>query len=287
VFLVVALQAEAQPLITRFGLRCESPRGMFRIYRSESMALVVSGVGKSLSAAATGYLCGCSDGWRNAPWINIGVAGHRNVDVGELIVANKIVDQSTAHSWYPPQLVSNVDNSTLITVDKPEESYPERAAYDMEAAGFFPSATRCSSGELVQSIKVISDNPHQSIASLNARSIEQLITKNLSEIEQFIHRLSELSIEIKVLPHNGSLPELWANRWSFSVTQGHRLRRLLQRWKVLIGDGETLDSVLGACKDGAAVLTALEARLNAEKPTYRRSLLVGPRASSLPDVQSQ
>ena len=261
--------------------------GMFRIYRSESMALVISGVGKSLSAAATGYLCGCSDGWRNAPWINIGVAGHRNVDVGELIVANKIVDQSTAHSWYPPQLVSNVDNSTLITVDKPEESYPERAAYDMEAAGFFPSATRCSSGELVQSIKVISDNPHQSIASLNARSIEQLITKNLSEIEQFIHRLSELSIEIKVLPHNGSLPELWANRWSFSVTQGHRLRRLLQRWKVLIGDGETLDSVLGACKDGAAVLTALEARLNAEKPTYRRSLLVGPRVSSLPDVQSQ
>jgi len=287
VFLVVALQAEAQPLITRFGLRCESPRGMFRIYRSESMALVVSGVGKSLSAAATGYLCGCSDGWRNAPWINIGVAGHRNVDVGELIVANKIVDQSTAHSWYPPQLVSNVDNSTLITVDKPEESYPERAAYDMEAAGFFPSATRCSSGELVQSIKVISDNPHQSIASLNARSIEQLITKNLSEIEQFIHRLSELSIEIKVLPHNGSLPELWANRWSFSVTQGHRLRRLLQRWKVLIGDGETPDAVLGACKDGAAVLTALEARLNAEKPTYHRSLLVGPRVSSLPDVQSQ
>lgn len=286
-FLVVALQAEAQPLITRFGLRCESPRGMFRIYRSESMALVVSGVGKSLSAAATGYLCGCSDGWRNAPWINIGVAGHRNVDVGELIVANKIVDQSTAHSWYPPQLVSNVVNSTLITVDKPEESYPERAAYDMEAAGFFPSATRCSSGELVQSIKVISDNPHQSIASLNARSIEQLITKNLSEIEQFINRLSELSIEIKVLPHNGSLPESWAKRWSFSVTQGHRLRRLLQRWKVLIGDGETLDSVLGACKDGAAVLTALEARLNAEKPTYRRSLRVRPRVSSLPDVQSR
>jgi hypothetical protein len=260
---------------------------MFRIYRSESMALVVSGVGKSLSAAATGYLCGCSDGWRNAPWINIGVAGHRTVDVGELIVANKIVDQSTAHSWYPPQLVSNVVNSTLITVDKPEESYPERAAYDMEAAGFFPSATRCSSGELVQSIKVISDNPHQSIASLNARSIEQLITKNLCEIEQFINRLGELSIEIKVLPHNGSLPESWANRWSFSVTQGHRLRRLLQRWKVLIGDEETLDSVLGACKDGAAVLTALEARLNAEKPTYRRSLLVGSRVSSLPDVQSQ
>ena len=286
-FLVVALQAEAQPLITRFGLRCESPRGMFRIYRSESMTLVVSGVGKSLSAAATGYLCGCSDGWRNAPWINIGVAGHRNVDVGELIVANKIVDQSTGHSWYPPQLVSNVVNSTLITVDKPEESYPERAAYDMEAAGFFPSATRCSSGELVQSIKVISDNPHQSIASLNARSIEQLITKNLSEIEQFINRLSELSIEIKVLPHNGSLPESWAKRWSFSVTQGHRLRRLLQRWKVLIGDEETLDSVLGACKDGAAVLTALEARLNVEKPTYRRSLLVGSRVSSLPDVQSQ
>ena len=286
-FLVVALQAEAQPLITHFGLRCESPMGMFRIYRSESMALVISGVGKSLSAAATGYLCGSSDGWRNAPWINVGVAGHQNVDVGELIVANKIVDQSTAHSWYPPQLVSNVVNSTLITVDEPEETYPERAAYDMEAAGFFPAATRCSSGELVQSIKVISDNPHQSIASLNARSIKQLITKNVSKIEQFINRLSELSTEIKVLPHHGSLPESWANRWSFSVTQGHRLRRLLQRWGALIGDAETLDSALSACKDGAAVLTALEERLNAEKPAYGRSLLVGSRVSPMPKVHSQ
>ena len=286
-FLVVALQAEAQPLITHFGLRCEAPMGMFRIYRRESMALVISGVGKSLSAAATGYLCGSSDGWRNAPWINVGVAGHQNVDVGELIVANKIVDQSTAHSWYPPQLVANVVNSTLITVDEPEETYPERAAYDMEAAGFFPAATRCSSGELVQSIKVISDNPHQLIASLNARSIEQLITKNVSKIEQFINRLSELSTEIKVLPHHGSLPESWANRWSFSVTQCHRLRLLLQRWRALIGDAENLDSALSACKDGAAVLTALEERLNAEKPTYGRSSLVGSRVSPMPKVHSQ
>ncbi|GIT25842.1 MAG: hypothetical protein CM1200mP41_18860 [Gammaproteobacteria bacterium] len=108
-------------------------------------------------------------------------------------------------------------NSTLITVDEPEEIYREGAAYDMEAAGFFPSATRCSSSELVQSIKVISDNPHQSIASVNARLIEELITKNLSKIEQFINRLSELSIEVKVLPASGSLPESWANRWSFSV----------------------------------------------------------------------
>ena len=44
-FLVVALQAEAQPLITHFGLRCEPPTGMFRIYRSDAMALVISGVG--------------------------------------------------------------------------------------------------------------------------------------------------------------------------------------------------------------------------------------------------
>ena len=88
--------------------------GMFRIYRSESMALVISGVGKSLSAAATGYLCGSSDGWRNAPWINVGVAGHRDVDVGELIVANKIVDQSTAHSWYPPQLVCPATGGSLL-----------------------------------------------------------------------------------------------------------------------------------------------------------------------------
>ncbi|SVD49611.1 uncharacterized protein METZ01_LOCUS402465, partial [marine metagenome] len=150
----------------------------------------------------------------------------------------------------------------------------------------FPSATRCSSGELVQSIKVISDNPHQSIASVNARSIEQLITKNLSKIEQFMNRLDELAIEVKVLSHNGGLPESWVNRWSFSVTQGHRLRRLLQRWRALIDDEETLDSAVVACKDAVEVLRTLEDRLNAEKASYGRSSLAGSRASPMPEVHS-
>ena len=54
----------------------------------------------------------------------------------------------------------------------------------------------------------------------------------------------------------------------------------------LIGDAETLDAALSACKDGAAVLTALEERLNAEKPTYGRSSLAGPRVSPMPKVHS-
>ena len=50
--LVVALRAEAEPVIEYFQLEAGSADGLFTIYRGESVWLVISGVGRVLAGAA-------------------------------------------------------------------------------------------------------------------------------------------------------------------------------------------------------------------------------------------
>ena len=50
---VVALAAEARPLIARYRLERLSSAAAFPLYRRGAAALVVSGIGKTAAAAAT------------------------------------------------------------------------------------------------------------------------------------------------------------------------------------------------------------------------------------------
>ena len=68
-----------------------------------------------------------------------------------------------------------MERSALITVETVEREYAEDAAYDMEAAGFYPIAWHASTAELVQSLKVISDHPGDLVADLDLHRIEGLI----------------------------------------------------------------------------------------------------------------
>ncbi|MCA8961724.1 MAG: hypothetical protein KDC38_14470, partial [Planctomycetes bacterium] len=74
--LVVALRAEAEPLIERFGLM---PRrsGAFPTFDSapgdaRSLRLVISGVGAIRAAAAVGYAHGLQEEAGIGAWLNVG-----------------------------------------------------------------------------------------------------------------------------------------------------------------------------------------------------------------------
>ncbi|MEE8624791.1 MAG: hypothetical protein V3T19_05575, partial [Acidiferrobacterales bacterium] len=134
---VVALQAEAKPLIDHFGLRRRTG-GAFPVYENENIALTVSGIGKVAAAAATGYLHAHTGNHSCIAWLNIGIAGHGRRAIGDGVLIHKITDQITGRSWYPPltfELPCASDG--LITVDEPETRYRENGLYDMEAAGFY------------------------------------------------------------------------------------------------------------------------------------------------------
>lgn len=264
---VVALPAEARPLIECYRLAWKTTPGGFRIYRSMEMSLVVSGPGKVASAAATALLAGGTPPGKHAAWLNIGIAGHASRAIGQCLLAHRITDQATGHSWYPPQLLDLATTTDrLITVDVPENSYRQEAAYDMEASGFYPVASRFSSAELVQCVKVVSDNREQSTATITAASVTRLVTERLDEIDRLVRRLQALAHDYNAwhAPH-AELEQL-ASQWHFTVSQRHQLTELARRWKVLLPHQPLWLGSLEKQSQAAAVLQCLQQHLDSLTP---------------------
>jgi len=260
--IVVALPAEARPLLDHFKLRDKQHNTAFPLYRNTEMALIVSGPGKVAAAAATAFLAGMATAPGTRAWLNIGIAGHAQHGIGTGFVAHRITDSTTGTSWYPPQLLDlSLPTGSVVTVDVPETEYPAAALYEMEASGFFPVACRFSSSELVQCFKIISDNKTRASTAVTAKLCKQLISDRLADIDKLVTALSTMADEYSAwhAPHPDI--EQLAARWHFSVTQQHQLARLARRWKVLTADQPIWLDQLDKTQRAADMLRCLEQHL--------------------------
>jgi hypothetical protein len=260
--LVVALQAEAGPIIGALDLVSARPAGIFPVYCNGDLSLVVSGIGRTHSAAAVTHLFHRTAQRVDQAWLNIGIAGHQQAPIGSVLLASRITEHASGRSWYPPYVLDvKLLRSPLVTVDEPERHYPDCCAYDMEASGFYQIACRCSTGELVQSLKIISDNPGSDL-DLTADQISLLIANQMSAIEGAVGQLSDLSHVVDTVRALPDLSSLYLEQWHFTVSQRHRLPALLSRLKVRSGQ---LPNIPGTseCQDARGVLRWLESKLSA------------------------
>ena len=260
--LVVALRAEARPLIAHYKLQAMDGHP-YRLYGCEHVRLVISGIGKVASAAAVAYQRAIL-GNTSAAWLNIGIAGHHSKAVGSALLVHKIIDVGNGETFYPMFTAPPACPTTLLhTVEKPDMDYSTDCAYDMEASGFFATAHHFASRELVHALKIISDNPHSPIENGDLKKSGDLIAAQLAIIDQSVVTLQELSHGLTSLqadpPALGEIGE----RWHFSATQRHLLRDLLQRWQVLMPNCEVLDDQLLALQKSREVLRHLERRVAA------------------------
>lgn len=218
--LVVALPAEARPLVSHLGLEREPSAGSFATYRRDDAVLVVSGVGKRAAQAATGHLFARTGEVRDALWLNLGIAGHATRGLGEVVLAHKVVDAASGRCWYPPWVLDPpCATGEVRTVEAVEESYAEDALYEMESAGFFAAASRFATAELVQAVKVVSDNRRCGTAGITARRVEALIEASLPVVDRLLSSGAALARELaarSVQP--GAYRELLAGL-HFTVTQ--------------------------------------------------------------------
>lgn len=194
---MVALHAEAQPLIDVYALERCTPRGLFPIYSAQGLSLVVSGVGKLAAAAAVAYLHTKLGEPSDCGWLNIGVAGHPRRQRGEGLVARRITEAASGRSWaLMTDVVPRLEHERLITVDVPETTYAKLAMYDMEAAGFYATARLCTPKERIQCFKVISDNRTATPSTLTPTEVRRIMSKRLEDIQYLIQGLSHgLKIE--------------------------------------------------------------------------------------------
>lgn len=232
--LVVAHALEAKPLCAMLNLRVSTMRHSFPLYgNDEGTNVIVSGIGKLAAAAATSYLAGLQAGTPASAWLNVGIAGHQQADIGAGLLAHKIVDAHSGATHYPPQLLSGFTSTTVITVDAVETNYPELAAYDMEASGFYASASRFSTTELVQVFKVVSDNAQHGVAHFQTSQVAPLISAQRESLTDLLEQLRELLATYHAAYRAPAAYETLLARYRFTASQQAQLRRLCERYHAL------------------------------------------------------
>ena len=263
--MVVAHALEAKALIPMLHLQPFQTTSRFVQYgNSNNLHLIVSGIGRAAMEAAITDLSqqqANEDGPRRA-WVKIGLAGHSKAPQDSAWLGNKITCQESGVSAYPPQLIAGIDSVAVITVDEPERTYPEDAAYEMEAFSFFEQATKYSTAELVQVFKIISDNLENPIEKLDFKNIPIWIRLVQEQIILLISKMSEL-----VREHNDShrIPRVYrelCSRIHLTVNQKLQLKRLCLRYKAL-GLEADLESVISlAGSHSKQIISQLSAQID-------------------------
>jgi len=191
VLMATALPAEAAPLRRRFALERRQPDLAFPVYRNERMALTLSGVGKLNAAAATAALGTLYHNSRHALWLNVGIAGHTVMAIGDAFMAERVTDRASGRQWIPGFAVAPpCPTLPLETVDTPDFDYRDDTAVDMEAAGFTAAARRFADAGKVHCFKVISDNRGQPGHGIGGKTVSRLIEEHLDLLERLIEQFS-------------------------------------------------------------------------------------------------
>lgn len=257
--LMVALPCEAKPLVAHYRLKRLLHVHPFDVYEGGDgdVRLTVSGLGKTAMAAATAYTQALFDAPPTSAWINVGIAGHRSAPLGAPFMAHQIRDADTGKSWYPP-LVFDVpcDTAAINTVSEPQRTYDGDCLYEMESSGFYETACRFVTSELVHCIKIVSDNVAFPAAGIESSRVAQWIASRLELVDTVRARLCEAALEIE--GQTCPAVQAFASQWRFSSQQRLLLRRLLWRWHVLDGGGVPAPQHLLGKKSAAEVLAWLE-----------------------------
>ena len=245
-----ALKCEAEPIIANFSLIKLNDFNLFRIYQSidKEISLVITNVGKNNAKGAVAYHHNCIKTTKSDIWFNIGIAGHKNIAIGEIRLINKIVDSKNKSCWYP-QIIFDppCDSIDLISLERPSNEY-QTCLYDMEASGFYSAASQYGISELIHSVKVISDNTSSSISKINV-------------IQIILDKLRLLSVEMQTINKQPKDYEYFLEKWHFTQTEKHQLHNLILKLNIRYPNKDFL-KITENLDNGKLVLKKLEERLS-------------------------
>ena len=261
--LVVALKAEANPLIRRFRLKPLASPTLFPIWENDNIKLIISGIGKVKAGAAVSYLAGIHRDEQIDSWLNIGIAGHRSLAIGTPLLVHQVTDAARQISFFPSfAFVPPCETLPCLTVDQQITDYPKDTLYEMEATGFFLVAAKLAPVETIHLFKIVSDNIYFPANQLTKDKIDQLIDDQLDKIETVITEMTRLAKEI--MPHHIPLLDTFLKKWHFTTCETQQLKKTLQRWQTLYPDQILLSQDILNCQKASDVLSLLDKKLNSQ-----------------------
>ncbi len=189
--LVMALQSEARPFVDHFLLQTQNHTCGFPVYCRDGLRLIVTGIGKCAARAACEYLH-ATGGCAVQGWLNVGIAGHRDLAVGTGVRANRIIDLASGNVWHPSPIVPIPGISkTICTLEEPDPDYPLDAVYDMEASAYYAAAARCGASALIQCYKIISDNRISGLEAIDPPMVTVLLAQHVEPVATAVTALAE------------------------------------------------------------------------------------------------
>tara|TARA_A100001037_G_C15046037_1_gene587788 strand:+ start:341 stop:1210 length:870 start_codon:yes stop_codon:yes gene_type:complete len=260
---VIALHAEARPIIATFDMKIISNNLLFPVYinSKNGHALVVSGIGSIRSAAAATYLKTFLKINEYAAWINVGIAGYFKEPTGEFFQILKVLNQDTGEAFFPGLRLSKfVAASSLLTVGKPEVNFSDDTLYDMEAAGFCETVPLFSCNELTYVFKVVSDTPGKNKSLLTKTVITELIEKNIVKLSKLVGAIGVLVEDEK---ERLSIPRelvTITENCHFTESNTHKLRQVYRKWK-LVFPHRSLNDVNYPLTSAKALIARFESEL--------------------------
>ena len=259
---VVALKVEAEIILDEYNMNFDPEFTLFQVFRNfeKTRWLILSGVGRHNSAAATTYLYMISKASRSTCWINLGIAGSGKGHYGDLCLVNKISNNDSSNTYPATMPKVTFHKMNLFTSDVPLTDYTLHELIDMEGSAFYDITNKLSGREFICLMKVISDGPNNDIEDLNKFKIRELINLNIANIKTIVSYYEKLSMDqYQIIQQPKILSEI-LSQWHFSVSQKHQLENLIKRINILSKD-EEITKLIKDCKNSRSVITILEEKI--------------------------
>ncbi len=225
---VVATNSEARPLIDLLKLKKIKDLKQTFIYANQNISLTISGIGKVNAAIGVTQTYYYYNQKNNNIWINIGLAGHKYLKVGDICTINKITDNETKKIIFPFINKFKMQNQECLSVGIQKKRYSSKV-YDMESFGFYQSAYQYASKELLQIVKIISDNQLESIDFKNKEVVYNIIfnhKKLIKELCSFMLNLKEKFYPTRKEIIENELNNLFT-KIKFTFTEREQMKALL------------------------------------------------------------
>lgn len=266
-----ALHAEAKSLISELSLKRRHDISEFSCFENEDIFLIESGIGRVAAATAVGWchatMSAANSNHSPLAWLNVGIAGHASAELGSLYIANKITDDATGKNFYPSQLDKlDIARTALKSFDQPSTDYKDDFLVDMEASAFFSAANRFSSIELIQCMKIVSDNAAHPAERMTEKQVEQLLQPHTASILLMVEHL--LAMQKTFQFEDSNALSILKQQFHFTQYQSGQINRIVQRYETLFEDQPLIENLPPDITSAKACIRWLETRLDVKRLGY-------------------
>ena len=244
-YIVTALYIEAKPLISLFNLKKDNNYTKFQVFSNENVKLIISGTGRVKSATALTYLISKEDIKKNDYIVNIGfVASNKNSQLGDIVYVSKIQNAYSDFDFYPEMIYKhNFLEGSLTTFDSIVEKKIENIEYiDMEAYGFFQTASIFFKKDKIIVLKIVSDILKDKVEDrvLVDFKNENLFTESYNNIYKFLVNFKTVNDDNDFTITEQELIKKVLENLRLSDTMTYELFNILRYLKIKYGNIDIL-----------------------------------------------